>query len=331
MISVVKLIVPALIVPTDDKLAKVVNVLLLVAVIFPAVVAVAALPVTLPTIGFVTVKLAKVPTLVKLELVIVEFNVVPVKVPASAVAEIVISVLPSKGTPLIFFVAANFVAVAAFPFTLPTIGLVTVKLAKVPTLVKLELVTVEFKVVPVKVPASTVAEMVISVLPSKGTPLIFFVAANFVAVAALPFTLPTIGLVTVKLAKVPTLVKLELVTVDFNVVPVKVPASAVAEIVISALPSKGTPLIFFGAANFVAVAAFPFTLPTIGLVTVKLFKVPTLVKLEPVMFEFNVVPANELASAVAEIVMSAVPSKGTPLIFLVAANLFAVAALPVVF
>ena len=290
--KVVPLQTPLVMVPTEDKFDKVVKVLLLVAVMFPAVVAVAALPSILPTIGLVTVKFVKVPTLVKLELVIVEFKVVPVKVPASAEAEIVMSALPSKGTPLIFFVAANFVAVAALPFILPAIGLVTVKLAKVPTLVKLEPVIVEFKVVPVKVPASAEAEIVISLLPSNGTPLIFLGAANFVAVAALPFTLPAIGLVTVKLVKVPTLVKLELVTVDFKVVPVKVPASAEAEIVISAVPSKGIPLIFFGADNFVAVEALPFTFPTIGLVTVKLFKVPTLVKLEPVIVEFNVVPVN---------------------------------------
>ena len=58
---------------------------------------------------------------------------------------------------------------------------------------------------------------------------------------------------------VATPVKLEPVTVDFNVVPVKVPASAVT--VISALPSNATPLIFLVAANFVAVAAFPVKAP----------------------------------------------------------------------
>jgi len=54
-----------------------------------------------------------VPTLVKLELVILVANVLPVNVLASA--SIFMLVLPSKGTPLIFFVAASFVAVAAFP------------------------------------------------------------------------------------------------------------------------------------------------------------------------------------------------------------------------
>ena len=54
----------------------------------------------------------------------------------------------------------------------------------VPTLVKLELTRLLAKVVPVKVFAS--AAMVISALPSNATPLIFFVAANFVAVEALP-------------------------------------------------------------------------------------------------------------------------------------------------
>ncbi len=76
-----------------------------------------------------------------------------------------------------------------------------------------------------------------------------------VAVAAFPVTLPAIGLVTVKFANVPTLFKLEPVTVDFNVVPVNV--SAAAGVVISALPSKATPLIVFAVANLVAVAALP--------------------------------------------------------------------------
>ena len=57
------------------------------------------------------------------------------------------------------------VAVAAFPVILPTIGLVTVKFAKVPTLVKLEPVIVDFKVVPDNVPALRVAHVAVP-LPS---------------------------------------------------------------------------------------------------------------------------------------------------------------------
>ena len=57
---------------------------------------------------------------------------------------------------------------------------------------------------------------------------------------------------------VPTLVKLEPVTVLGKLVPVNVLALAV--IVISALPSKATPLIFLAVANFVAVAALPVVL-----------------------------------------------------------------------
>jgi hypothetical protein len=72
-----------------------------------------------------------------------------------------------------------------------------------------------------------------SALPSNATPLIFLGVANFVAVAALPevepelpVTLPTMGLVTVRFASVPTLVKLEPVTVALRLLPVKVPAAA---------------------------------------------------------------------------------------------------------
>jgi hypothetical protein len=65
------------------------------------------------------------------------------------------------------------------------------------------------------------------------------------------------GLVTIKLAKVPTLVKPEAVTVDFKVVPANVSADAAVAIVISELPSNATPLMVFDAANLVAVPALP--------------------------------------------------------------------------
>ena len=54
-------------------------------------------------------------------------------------------------------------------------------------------------------------------------------------------------------------VKLELVTVAANELPDSVPAAAVT--VMSVLPSKATPFIFFAAANFVAVAALPSNAP----------------------------------------------------------------------
>jgi hypothetical protein len=101
---------------------------------------------------------------------------------------------------------------------------------------------------------------------------------------------------------VPTLVKLEPVTVAFNVLPVKVPAAAVT--VISALPSNATPLMFLGVANFVAVAALPVvepelpvTLPAMGLVTVRLVSVPTLVRLEPVTVALRLLPVKAPAAA----------------------------------
>ena len=58
---------------------------------------------------------------------------------------------------------------------------------------------------------------------------------------------------------VPTPAKLELVTVDFKVVPDNVPASAT--IVISALPLNAVPLIFLAVANVVAVLALPVNAP----------------------------------------------------------------------
>lgn len=64
--------------------------------------------------------------------------------------------------------------------------------------------------------------------------------------------------------KVPTLVKLEFVTVEFKVAPVKVPASAV--IVISALPSNATLFIFLAIANFVAVLDVPAVVAVVAVV-----------------------------------------------------------------
>ena len=63
----------------------------------------------------------------------------------------------------------------------------------------------------------------------------------------------------VKLERVPTEVKEEETTVEFKVVPVRVPALAVT--VISALPLKLTPLIFLAVCKVVAVVAFPDTVP----------------------------------------------------------------------
>ena len=82
----------------------------------------------------------------------------------------------------------------------------------------------------------------------------------------------------VPLVIVPTLVKLDPVTVDFNVVPLKVPASATT--VISALPSNATPLIFLVAANFVAVAALPVNEP-VKFVDVTVLKPAKVVEVAP--------------------------------------------------
>jgi hypothetical protein len=96
-------------------------------------------------------------------------------------------------------------------------------------------------------------------------------------VAALPVMLPEIGAVTVRFVRVPTEVKDEESTLAASVLPVKVPASAMAEAVMLMLdvPSKATPLIVLGVAKAVAVAALPVTLPEIGAVTVSPLKVPT--------------------------------------------------------
>jgi hypothetical protein len=291
-------------------------------------VAVAALPVTLPEIGAVTVRLPSVPTEVREEESTFAASVLPVKVPASDVAVMLILEVPSKATPLIVLGVARAVAVAALPVTLPEIGAVTVRLPSVPTEVNEELTTVGLRVVPVKVPASDVAVMLILDVPSKATPLIVLGVARAVAVAALPVTLPEIGAVTVRLPSVPTEVRDEESTLAASVLPVKVPASDVAVMLILEVPSKATPLIVLGVARAVAVAALPVTLPEIGAVTVKLPSVPTEVKDEAVTLPANVVPVKVAASDVAVMLILEVPSKATPLIVLGVARAVAVAALP---
>ena len=87
--------------------------------------------------------------------------------------------------------------------------------------------------------------------------------------------LPEIGAVTVRLPRVPTEVKDEESTLAASVLPVKVPAAAVAVMLMFEVPSKETPLIVLGVAKAVAVAALPVTLPEIGAVTVSPLKVPT--------------------------------------------------------
>jgi hypothetical protein len=365
---------------------------------FALVVTVAALPVVdWFQVGVVPVNneygiapAVKVPTLVKLEFTTDDFKVVPLKVPASAI--IVISALPSNGTPFIFLVAASFVAVPALPVivvwspvfvpdkfatalfanmlfviaplamevALPTLVTTPVKFAlvvtvaalpvvdwfqvgvvpvnneygiapavKVPTLVKLEFTTDDFKVLPLKVPASAI--IVISALPSKGTPFIFLVAASFVAVPALPVIVvwspvfvpdklatalfANMLFVIAPLAMEVTLPKLVTTPVKFALV-----TTVVALPILVTIPVKF--------ALVVTVAALPVTLPVMGLLTVKFVKVPTLVKLEFTTDDFKVVPLKVPASAI--IVISALPSNGTPFIFLVAASFVAVPALPVI-
>ena len=83
------------------------------------------------------------------------------------------------------FVKAPVALVAPVPpFAIAIVVPLQTPAVIVPTLVKLELVTLLAKVFPVNVFAS--ASILMLADPSNGTPLIFFVAANFVAVAALP-------------------------------------------------------------------------------------------------------------------------------------------------
>jgi hypothetical protein len=181
-------------------------------------------------------------------------------------------------------------------------------------------------VLPVPVCEAMAVELPTLVIGPVRFALVVTVAALPVVELELPVILPTMGLVTVRFVRVPTLVKLDPVTVDFRLVPINVPASAGT--VIFPVPSKATPFIFLAVANLVAVPALPVMLPVIGLVTVKLVKVPTLVKLDPVTVDFKVVPVNCSAATAAEILMSPLPSNATPFIFLAVANLVAVPALP---
>jgi len=167
---------------------------------FAFVVTVEAFPVTLPTIGAVTVKPVNVPTLVNDEFTTFDANVFPVTVPAGAITALVVTpvtnpfpfvvnegiAVEEPNVPTLPLTVANVVAfpnddtspvkfalvvtVAAFPVTLPTIGAVTVKPVNVPTLVNDEFTTFDASVVFVNVFASAVT--VIGAVPLNETPLI---------------------------------------------------------------------------------------------------------------------------------------------------------------
>jgi hypothetical protein len=212
---------------------------------------------------------------------------------------------------------------------------------RVPTEVKDEAVTPEFRVPPDNVPAAAVTVM--SAEPLKETPLMLRAVARVVAVPALPLTEPVIVFVTVRFARVPTDVKDEAVTPEASVVPVRVPAAAV--IVIAAVPSKLVPLIARGVARAVAVDALPVRAPVkvvaaIEPVPVMLLvpiarvppivrpaRVPTEVRDEAVTPEFRVEPVSVPAAAVT--VIAAEPSKLVPLIARGVARVVAVEAFPV--
>ena len=121
--------------------------------------------------------------------------------------------------------------------------------------------------------------MVISAVPSNACPLIVLAVASLVAFAAsvavaeLPVTLPAIGFVTVRPARVPTVVNEELTILAGKPVPVS-PLASTGK-VIFAVPSKATPLIVRAVVSLAAVVALPVTLPAIGAVTVNPLRVPT--------------------------------------------------------
>ena len=90
--------------------------------------------------------------------------------------------------------------------------------------------------------------------------LVAWVVADGIC-ATTTLALAVILLVTVKLFSVPTLVRLDDVTVEFIVEPVNASADAVAGMVIFALPLKLTPFINLAVFSVVAVVAFPTTAP----------------------------------------------------------------------
>jgi hypothetical protein len=112
-------------------------------------------------------------------------------------------------------------------------------------------------------PAPIVRTEVLAALAVRVKVPVFTVRAvvkvALVTVAALPVMLPAMGLVTVRLVSVPTLVREDVTTDEFNVVPVNVPAAAVT--VMSADPLNDTPLMFLAVCNVVAVEALPVRAP----------------------------------------------------------------------
>jgi len=185
-----------------------------------------------------------------------------------------------------------------------------------------------FRMVPSKIMVEVTVPVSVVYIP------LVTVAALPVVEPELPVTEPVIGLVTVRLASVPTLVSEELTMLEFRAVPARPVLASMpvsdeplveqirlppASIVVAKAPAAQSVGL---TARAVAVAALPLTEPVIVLVTARLVKKPLATR-EPVV-AISPVRVSELAPrlklppetvkppvAVAT-VMLAVPSKDTP-------------------
>ena len=192
-------------------------------------------PVTLPEIGFVTVRFASVPTLVKEDARTLLASVAPVSVPASAAT--VIAAVPSKFTPLIARAVCNAVAVAALPvvlaedpLTLPVRSAVIVPAVKLPlasraTIAEAVLAAVAVVAVFDTLPAVEIVASFVSTIPAAA-----LMSASTMTPAAMLVALPTLVTSPVRLAFVVTLPAVNPAAVPVMFVPTKadgVPRSGV--------------------------------------------------------------------------------------------------------
>ena len=226
-----------------------------------------------------------------------------------------------------------------------------VKAGEVPNEVNDDPTTVDFKKAPLKVVASAVT--VISVLPSKATPFMFFVVVNFVAVAALPVNVPVndvelTELNPVRFVEVPPkeIIVEPMVMSLFARLKLLIPAEplrlAFVKFVIRLLPTSMVLLVKVSVPASVDKVPELGNVKVVGAVEFKVVgKAPEVTKLPPRLMVFpelsipvppfapNTMPVRALPAA--GTVIFELPSKKTPLILLAVCNFVAVAALPPIF
>jgi hypothetical protein len=232
-----------------------------------------------------------VPTPVKLDVTTLLARVVPVNV--FAFAAIVISALPSNATPLMFLVAANFVAVLALPVRAPVNPVEVTELKPVTDVMVPPKVIV---VLPNTVELFANCAFVIAAFEAR-----FEVVKPVTEIVPEEREIPDPA---VKLSCIPRPVMSGFVMFNLEK-SIAAPEATSAFAIVDLVAKEPKPKLVLAPEAVVAPVP-PLAIATSVALQVPEEIVPTEVKLEPVMVEANVVPVKVPASAIIEAVPAAV-------------------------